>query len=108
MTGFPPRFETNPWRRQMADGSGIMSLMRVNAAKGRQRAVQLSKQRSQQTSQSLEGKSAEAMNKVAEKNRQTVEAAYKVTIRKADQALTKPAFPNISPALQEYMRILNF
>lgn len=92
----------------MADGSGIMSLMRVSAAKGRSRAVQSSKQRSQQTAQTLENKSNEAMNRAVEKSRKTAEAAFKVTISKGDQALTKPAFSNISPALQEYMRILNF
>lgn len=85
-----------------------MSLMRVSAAKGQQRAVQLSKQRSKETSQTLESKSVEAMNKTVEKSRKTAEAAFKVTISKGEQPLTKPAFANVSPALQEYMRILSF
>lgn len=92
----------------MAEGSGIMSMMKVNAAKGRQQSMQSSKAASQKTAQSLENKGAEAENRVSEKSRQSAEAAYKVTIRKGDQAMTKPALPNLSPALQEYMRILNF
>lgn len=88
-------------------GSGVMSFMSANAAKGSSEIQQRSRSESSKTVQSLERQVSQAKQSLEQNAKSASQQAYQISISKAEPVATKPALPGLSPPLREYVRVQN-